>query len=493
MSGHLNESCGLIGVYDFEGEEVASSLYWGMISQNHRGHQSYGLLTWDGEFRTENGLGLIPVEDGHSDIQFENLTGSVGIGHVRYATSGDKDKLWDDIQPFIDEHAGKKMAIGYNGNLVNNSELRKELDEKFDGFSSTSDTELLCKKLLEGFEHGDLPQAVRHCMNEIEGSFSVVGLDGDGRLFAFRDPLGIKPLSYGRASDKELYAISSESVGLSINGLDYKGEVKPGELLVLSDEGFEREKVVESDMRAFCSFEYDYFARPDAIFNGKPVYKIREEFGRNLGRENPDITEKTDLIVSIPQTADDAAYGLHMETGLPWERAIRKHRYVTSRAFISSSDKRNKIVDKKINVDWGKIRGKNVAVAEDSIVRGTTSQRVVKKMKRAGVGDIHLYITFPRIISPCFYGIDMTTYDELIGSTQTPEEIAEEIGVKSVNYQSIENFVKAIGLDRKELCLGCVTESYPTPLAQKLAERYKAEFESGENKSSRIYERVENV
>lgn len=493
MSRCLNESCGLIGVYDFDDEEVVSSLYWGMISQNHRGHQSYGLLTWDGEFKSENGLGLLPVEDGHSDFQFENLTGSVGIGHVRYATSGDKDKLWRDIQPFVDEHEEKKIAIGYNGNLVNNSELRKELDKKFNGLSSTSDTELLCKKLLEGFEHGDLPQAVRHCMKDIEGSFSVVGIDSDGRLFAFRDPMGIKPLCYGRTSDRELYAISSESVGLSINGLEYQGEVKPGELLVFSDEGFERERIVDSDRRAFCSFEYDYFARPDAILNEKPVYKIREEFGRNLGRENPDITEKADLIVSIPQTADDAAYGLHMETGMPWERAIRKHRYVTSRAFISSSDKRDEVIDKKINVDWSKIREKNVAIAEDSIVRGTTSRRVVRKMKRVGVGNIHLYVTFPRIIAPCFYGIDMTTYDELIGSDHTPEEIAEEIGVSSVNYQSIENFVKATGLSENELCLGCVTEDYPTPLAQKMAGRYKAKFESGENKSSRIYERVENV
>lgn len=493
MLESLSESCGLFGAYNFEGEDVVSSLYWAMISQNHRGHQSYGLLTWDGEFNARNGLGLVPVDDGHRDVQFEEMSGSIGIGHVRYATSGDKDKLREDIQPFFDEIEGKKVAIGYNGNLVNNTQLREELKEKFGNLSSTSDTELLCKKFLEGFEDGDIYRAVEHCMEDIEGSFSVVGIDEEGRLFAFRDPFGIKPLCYGYDDDREFYGVSSESVGLSINGLEHGGEVKPGELLIISDEGIERKTIVKNEKRAFCSFEYDYFARPDAVFNGRPVYKIREEFGRNLGRENPDITEKADVIVSIPQTADDAAYGLHMETGLPWERAVRKHRYVTSRAFISSSDERNKIIDKKINVDWGKIKGKNIAIAEDSIVRGTTSKRVVRKMKKAGVGDIHLYITFPRIISPCFYGIDMTTYDELIGSDHTPEEIAREIGVKSVNYQSIENFIKATGLDRHELCLGCITEDYPTPLAQKMAERFKAESESGENRPTRIYERVENV
>lgn len=491
MLDYPKEACGLFGAYDFEKNQVTSSIYWGMISQNHRGHQSYGILTYDDGFNSVNGMGLLPVSNGESDSDIENLPGHVGIGHVRYATSGDKEKLWQDIQPFVDEHNGKKIAIAYNGNLVNNSQLREDLKRKFGGLSSTSDTELLCKKLLEGFQNGgDLPSAVEFCIEEVEGSFSVVGLDQDGRLFAFRDSYGIKPLCYGRDRDGGIYGVSSESVGLSINGLDLVGEVNPGELLIFSSDGFQQEQIVESDKRAFCSFEHDYFARPDSIFNGKPIYKVREEFGKNLAKENPDITEKADLIVSIPQTADDAAYGLHIETGLPWERAIRKHRYVTSRAFISSAEKRDEIIDKKINVDWGRIRGKNVAIAEDSIVRGTTSRTVVKKMKKAGVEDIHLYITFPRITSPCFYGIDMTSYEELIGSDRTPEEIAEEIGVESVNYQSIENFVKAMGLKREELCLGCVTGEYPTPKAQEMAEKSKIKFEKGEEKATaRIYER----
>lgn len=489
MSDHPNESCGLVAVYDYEGNRILPSLYWGIISQNHRGHQSYGFLTYDGGFRLKTGLGLVPVSEKHSENHFDGMPGSVGLGHVRYATSGERDKLEEDVQPFIDEYNGQKVAIGYNGNIVNTEELKDDIEGKFGGLSSTSDTELLSKKLLEGLDNGDLDSAVELCMEEMEGSYSVVGINSDGVMFAFRDPLGFKPLCYGQKSDGKVHGVASESAGLSINGFKKSGEIKSGELLTWFDGGISRTRIMKKDRAAFCTFEYDYFARPDSTFHGQPVYKVREEFGRNLARENPDVGNKADLIVSIPRTADDSAYGFHLETNLPWERAVRKHRYVTSRAFISSAEERDEIVDKKLNVDWGKIRGKNIAIVEDSIVRGTTSKTVVGKMKEAGVGDIHLFITFPRIISPCFYGIDMTSYQELIGSNKNPEEIADILGVKSVNYQSIENFVKAIGLERDQLCLGCVTDEYPTPRAQEIAKKYTCELEKREEVTGRIYER----
>ncbi len=489
MMDHPEEACGLFGAYDYDGGEVASILYWGMISQNHRGHQSYGFLTYNGDFQCTKGMGLIPVSQDQSDGQFDDLEGNVGVGHVRYATSGDKENPWKDVQPLKVESGDSKIVIGYNGNVVNNGELKEDLRNKYGSMDSTSDTELLAKKFLEGYEEGGLEVGGRVCMEEIEGSFSVVGVDDSGRLFAFRDPYGIKPLCYGERGDGDVYGVSSESVGLSINGFDYLGEVEPGEMIILDEDGLEKKKIMDSGKKAFCSFEYAYFARPDAIFNEKPVYRMREEFGKNLVRENPYITEKTDIIVSIPKTTHDTAYEMHIETGLPWERALRKHRYITSRSFISSDENRGQIIDRKINIDWDRIKGKNVAVAEDSVVRGSTSKRVVKKMRDAGVGDIHLYVTFPRIISPCFYGIDMTTYEELIGSDNTPEEIAEEIDVDSINYQSIDGFVEATGLDRDELCLGCITNDYPTPRAQKMAEKFKVMYEKGKDRSGRIYER----
>jgi len=493
MPDFLKEACGVFGAYNMDGGPVISQLYWGLIAQNHRGHHSHGFLTFDNGFSLHHGLGLLPfVRDPITQNLFDKLQGSVGIGHVRYATSGRDDKSWlmKDVQPFIAGDVNIRIGLAYNGNIVNVAQLRKELQLEFGNFSTSSDVELISKKLLQGLKKGqDLSSSVETCMRDIEGAFSVVGLNQNGELFAFRDPLGIRPLCYGRSEDGKIFAVSSESVGLNINNLRYESEVRPGELLVWSKNGFRREQLVKPERRAFCSFEFAYFARPDSILNGgnKSVYKIREAFGKNLGAEDKDITKKIDVVISIPETGDDAAYGLHEQTGMPWERAIRKHRYVTDRAFITTQKEREMIIMKKLNVG-NEIRWKRVAVTEDSIVRGDTSRRTIKKMREAGAKEVHMYITFPRIVSPCFYGIDMSTFGELIGAKHDAAEIAKIIGADSVHYQSIENFIKATGLKRDELCLGCLTCQYPTPLAQKLADEMKVKFEKGEKESGRIYE-----
>ena len=229
-------------------------------------------------------------------------------------------------------------------------------------------------------------------------------------------------------------------------------------------------------------------ARPDSRFDDKYVYEVREEFGRNLARENQDIVKDADLIVSMPETGDDAAYGLHEETGLRWERATRRHRFVTERAFILLPNERYKTIDKKINILAEKVRGKKVIIVDDSIVRGDTTRVVVEKLRRMGAKKVYVFITFPRIIGPCFYGIDMATYGELIGSKHTPEEIAKIVGADAVRYQSIESFVRATGMRRDELCLGCVTRNYPTPLAQQLANKMYKWFLKGYKETGRIYE-----
>jgi amidophosphoribosyltransferase len=493
MSDFLKEACGVFGAYDMDGGPVIPYLYWGLISQNHRGHHSHGFLTFDGDFSSHRGLGLLPpVRDFTTQRLFSKLRGPVGIGHVRYATSGRDDRRWlmRDIQPFFTGDENIRIGLAYNGNIVNVAQLRKELHLEFGNVSTSSDVELISKKLLKGLKEGlDLSSAVKTCMLEIEGAFSVVGLTQNGELFAFRDPLGIRPLCYGRSDNGKVFAVSSESVGLNINNLRYESEVKPGELLSWSKKGFKREQLVKPERRAFCSFEFAYFARPDSILNGgdKPVYKIREAFGKNLGAEDKDIKKKIDIIISIPETGDDAAYGLHEQTGISWERAIRKHRYVTDRAFITTQKERDMIITKKLNVGE-EIKWKRVGVTEDSIVRGDTSRRIIKKMREAGAREVHMYITFPRIISPCFYGIDMSTFSELIGAKHDADEIARIIGADSVQYQSIENFIKATGMKRDELCLGCLTCQYPTPLAQKLSEEMKVRFERGEKETGRIYE-----
>ena len=468
-------------------------LYWGLISQNHRGHHSHGFITFDGGFTAHNSLGLLPSVR-HSTTQrlFKKFGGHVGVGHVRYATSGRDSRYWllRDMQPFLVGDVDNRLALAYNGNLVNLAQLRAGLRREFGTLSSSPDVEIIGKKLLQGLKRGfDLSSSVEVCMREIEGSFSVVGLNQDGELFVFKDPLGIKPLCYGCSADSKIFAASSESVGLSINNFRYESKVLPGELLIWSKEGFRREQLVKPERRAFCSFEFAYFARPDSILNGngKPVYKIREAFGRNLGKEDQDIARKVDIVTSIPETGDDAAYGLHDQTGIPWERALRKHRHITDRAFITTPKDREMIISKKMNVSE-ELSGKRVAVVEDSIVRGDTSRRILKKIREAGAREVHIYLTFPRIVSPCFYGIDMATFGELIGARYSEPEIARIIGADSVHYQSLENFIRATGMKRDELCFGCLTGHYPTPLAQKLADQARARFEAGEREIERLYE-----
>ena len=488
----LKAACGVFGAQDFKQGSVFPYIYWGLRSQNHRGHQSHGFITFDGKFNLYKDLDLVPKikrEDLRSWLT--KLPGYVGIGSVRYTTSGgtDEHSLIRGTQPFLAEMDKAKVAISFNGNIVNNSRLKREVKEKFPGFSYECDAELVCRKLLLGLmENGDLASSVTACMREIEGAFSVTGITQEGKLFAFKDPYGIRPLCCGHSEDGKIHAVSSETVGLDINGFEHGFEVERGQLVIASEDGFAREQLVKCEKKAFCGFEFAYFARPDSRLGDRYVYEVREDFGRNLARQYPEITEDADIIISIPQTADDAAYGFHEETGIRWERASRRHRYVTERAFILLPRERHSTIDRKINILDRRLRGKNVVVVEDSIVRGDTTKTIVRKLRSKGAKRINLFITFPRIIGPCFYGIDMATYGELIGSKHEAEEIAEIIGADTVNYQSLDGFISATGFTRDELCLGCITGEYPTPLAQKIADEMKERFERGYEETGRIYE-----
>jgi amidophosphoribosyltransferase len=492
MLEHLKEACGVFGVQDFGNGSVFPCLYWGLRSQNHRGHQSHGFITFDGKFHAYKGLDLVPKIK-RKDIQqwLKKLPGHVGIGNVRYTTSGktDEESLMNDTQPLLEKTGKAEIAISFNGNIVNNSKIGREIVEKCPSFSYNYDAELISRKLLAKLIEGDvLASSVKSCMEELEGSFSIAGITQKGELFAFKDPYGIRPLCCGYNEDRKIWAVTSETVGLDINGFEFDFEIEPGELVVASEDGFVRERLVRYEKRALCAFEFAYFARPDSRLGDKFVYEVREEFGRNLGREYPESVRNTDVIISMPETGDDAAFGLHEQTGKRWERAARRHRYVTERAFILLPEERYTTIDRKINILDHKIYGKNVAVTDDSIVRGDTTKVVVNKLRKMGAKKVYLFITFPRIIGPCFYGIDMATYGELIGSRHEPEEIAKIVGADAVNYQSVNGLIKATGLSRNELCLGCVTGKYPTPLAQKLADEMKEKFEKGYKETGRIYE-----
>ncbi len=497
MEGQLGIACGVFGAIDLQKQPIFPYLYWGLRAQNHRGHQSHGFLTCnDRKFHVCKSLDLVPrIKTNAIQEWFGRLPGYIGIGNVRYTTSGktDEKSLIKGTQPVTASRNRLKLGISFNGNVVNTLQLKKEISSEFPGFFYECDADLVCHKLLIELEKSrDIVSAVKTCMQEIEGAFSVAGLTNEGDFFAFKDPHGIRPLCAGHSKDNLAYAFSSETVGLDINEFERDFELEPCELVTVSESGFKRKKLFNG-RKAFCAFEFAYFARPDSRFDRKYVYEIREEFGRNLVRENPDVVKKADVVLSLPETGDDAALGVHEESGLKWERASRRHRYVTERAFILLNRERFSTIDKKINIVAPKVKGKRVIVTDDSIVRGDTTKATIQKLRRLGAEKVYLFITFPRIVAPCFYGIDMATYGQLIGSKHSREEIARIICADGLCYQSIEGFVAATGFSRDNLCLGCITGRYPTPQAQKIADKMKERFVEGHEETGRLYEIAEAV
>lgn len=498
MGDQLKIACGVFAAVNYGKRPVFPYIYWGLRAENHRGHQSHGFLTYlDGKFYVHRSLDLVPkIRTSAIQEWFGRLPGNVGIGNVRYTTSGkcDEKSLVKGTQPVTASRQGVGLAVSYNGNVVNTFHLRKEINREFPQFTYECDADLICYKLLiELLKRKDLASAVRTCMEEIDGAFSVACLDQDGNLFAFKDPHGIRPLCAGHSQDHSTYAFSSETASLDINSFVRDFELQPGELVTVSSEGFERQKLVSENKKAFCAFEFAYFARPDSRFDSKYVYEIREEFGRNLVRENPNVVRNADIILSVPETGDDSALGVHEASGLRWERASRRHRYVTERAFILLSRDRSPTIDRKINILGPKIEGKRIIVTEDSIVRGDTTRVIVDKLRRMGAEKVFVFVTFPRITGPCLYGIDMATYGQLIGSKHNTEEIAKIIGADAVCYQSLEGLVQATGFKQDELCTGCITGKYPTRVAQAIADEMKKRFMQGFEEKERLYEMEEAV
>jgi amidophosphoribosyltransferase len=489
----LRIGCGIFGAINYENHPVFPFVYWGLRSQNHRGHQSHGFLTYNNKkFFVYKNLDLVPkVKSNAIHEWFGRLPGSIGIGNVRYTTSGkcDDASILQGTQPVTASADGIKLALSFNGNIVNTQPLKKEMTQNFSDFLYTCDSDIVCHKMLLALKQGkDLTAAARSVMESLDGAFSVTGITGDGDFFAFKDQHGIKPLCAGHDPHSATFAFSSETVSLDMNGFERDFELNPGELVTVSQDGFKRTQIIKNPRKAFCCFEYAYFARPDSRFDGKYVYEIREDFGRNLVKEYPEVVKDGDIIMSVPETGDDPAMGVHEASGLRWERASRRHRYVTERAFILLNMERYSTIDKKINILGSKVAGKRVIITEDSVVRGDTTKVIIEKMRKAGAKKVYLFVTFPRIIGPCFYGIDMSTYGQLVGSKHSPEEIAKIIGADGVCYQSLEGLISATGQTEDQLCLACVTGKYPTPCAQRMADAMKKRFLEGYEEKTRIYE-----
>lgn len=493
MSEELAEACGVFGALCTEEREVFPFLYWGLLSLNHRGQQSYGFTTLhNNKFIKREDLNLIPTDPREVERLSRSLTGSVGISNARYATSGRSGTkhLQGGKQPIVVSHSNLSIAVSYNGNIVNTGKLKDSLKKKYGPFKTDADTEVLAKETLLALEvSGSYEEAIGTVLDKVDGAYSVMILDARGEIHAFRDIHGIRPYCFGRK--KGVVAFASETPALDINGFEEYEFINPGELVSVNSQGEISRTQIRDPKPALCAFEFAYFSRPDTILNGTsvPVYKIREAFAKTLAQTYSKKLENNDLIVSMPETADDAAYGLHEVTGLPWERAVRKNRYVTRRAFISGKSDRSDVIDKKMNIVSRLVRGKRVAVIEDSIVRGDTTKINIEKLRKAGATSIDVYVTFPKISNPCLYGVDMSSYGELLGAKMTPEEISKWMNADSVNYQDMGGLVKAVGLPSDSLCSACITGRYPTVEAQKLVDEIKSEYSEGiSEKDKRVYE-----
>jgi amidophosphoribosyltransferase len=458
MFDKFHDECGVVAIY---GHPEASKLaYLGLYSLQHRGQESAGICTSDGqEVHTHKTMGH--VADIFTSEVLETLPGDKAIGHTRYSTAGDTVLL--NAQPFSVDCNKGKVAIAHNGNITNAAELRKDLERRGAIFQASSDTEVVLHLMAHSSER-TLAGALRDALLQLEGAFSLVFLAED-RVIVARDPHGFRPLAMGEmevSGGRKCSVFASETVAFDLIGAVYLHDVEPGEMVIVGPEGVTRERYAPAKERAQCVFEHVYFARPDSIVFGRSVEESRENLGRLLARECP---ADADLVVPVPDSGVAAAIGYADESGLPFRQALIRNHYV-GRTFIEPSQAiRDFGVKLKLNPVRHLLQGKRVVLVDDSIVRGTTSRKIVRMVRQAGAREVHLRISCPPTISPCFYGVDTPTRSELIASNHSVEEIRRFVEADSVGYLSISSLRKAVADEEKhEYCYACYTGNYPTEL-----------------------------
>ncbi|MEM4348740.1 MAG: amidophosphoribosyltransferase [Candidatus Anstonellaceae archaeon] len=481
MGSQKKEYCGVFGIYSFSSSEIAHQIYLGLMNLQHRGQDSAGAATSNGkELFSIKGLGL--VSDVFTPESIKSLKGFAGIGHVRYPTIGAGGV--EDAQPFVASLGNKSFALAHNGNLSNYGKVRKEMEQQGHKFSSSCDAELILAVFVQAYKkHNDWFLAIQELMKKLDGAYSVVIVSNQGELAAFRDPLAIRPLCFGRSKEEIVFA--SESVALDIVSCKLEGDLQPGEVVLVSPAGIKRNQLAGKSQHKHCMFEYVYFSRPDSKLDGRWVYEVRYKLGKALAKAAP---VKADIVVPVPDTARSAVEGYSAESGIPVAEGLIKNRYVGRTFIMPSQQKRADAVRLKLNAVRNILEGKRVVLIDDSIVRGTTMGPIVKLVRDAGAKEIHLRITCPPIIGPCFYGIDLPTYSELVAANKSVEEIRKMVGADSLVYQSVQDLVDAIGIGKENLCLGCITQRYPTAFGQKLSEKMKQAHKEGKEGGVRVWE-----
>ena len=453
----IHEECGVFGVIAPEPCNVANLAYYGLYSLQHRGQESCGIVVNDdGVFSSHKDLGLVN-EVLSSDELAKLPKGRMAVGHVRYGTTGATNR--NNCQPIEVNHQKGKMALAHNGNLTNAEKLRSELELSGAIFHTTSDTETIAYIIIrERLRTNSMKKAVSAAMKVLDGAYSLV-LMSPQKLICARDPYGFRPLCYGKTLEGA-YVIASESCALSAVGAEFIRDVEPGEIIAFTDDGVTsyREHCHVCDKRT-CIFEYIYFARPDSVIDNVSVYEARLRAGRLLAKHHP---ADADVVIGVPDSGLDAALGFSQESGIPYGMGLVKNKYI-GRTFIAPEQElRLDQVRIKLSAIETSVKGKRVVLIDDSIVRGTTSQRIVKLLREAGAKEIHMRISAPPFLHPCYYGTDIDSEENLIAFHHTVEEIAKIIGVDSLGYLATDELRELAGND--DYCSACFTNEYPTSI-----------------------------
>ena len=448
----MHESCGVFGIYA-PGINVGQTTFFALFALQHRGQESAGIAVTDGNgIRLHTRMGLVSQAFTETDLAL--LQGYIGIGHNRYSTTGSSKPM--NAQPIIAKSEGLTIAIAHNGNIINAKLLRDELQERGYQFNTSSDSEVIANLILAAAGQ-NWQEKIEHAMYRLQGAYSLAILT-ENKLIAVRDPFGVRPLCLGTIDGG--WCIASESCALDHIGAQFIREIDPGEILVIDSQGVQSFKK-ENDRKALCIFEYIYFARPDSIIQGKLLYQAREAMGRRLSEEYP---VDADFVMGVPDSATAAGIGYANASGIPYCEGLLKNRYV-GRTFIEPEQRIRELgVQLKFNPLSRIIAGKRLVVVDDSIVRGTTTPRVVSLLRKAGASEVHLRICAPPIRYPCFFGVDMATKWELIAARKTIPEIREHLGADSLGYLSVDGLIRAVDLPKDIFCLACFTGEYPIPV-----------------------------
>jgi amidophosphoribosyltransferase len=455
---HLKEECGIVGIYGVD--EASAHAVLGLHALQHRGQEAAGIVTFDGQrFHAHREMGHV-ADSFNKQSVVEQLRGHAAIGHVRYSTTG--DTILRNVQPLFAELAFGGFAVGHNGNLTNATAVRRELVKRGSLFQSTTDTEVI-QHLMATHLRGNVVDRLIHALHQVEGAYSLVALAND-MVIGVRDPLGVRPLVLGKLGTG--YILASETCALDIVGAEFIRDVEAGEMVVIDRSGIHSSKPFTPAPSKFCVFEYIYFARPDSVMEGTSIYDARKAIGRELAQESP---IEADVVVPVPDSGVPAALGFAEGSGIPFEYGIIRNHYV-GRTFIEPTDHiRHLGVRLKHNANRAKVTGKRVILVDDSIVRGTTSKKIVEMIRAAGATEVHMRISSPPTSHSCFYGIDTPERSKLLAARMDVKEMAEFIGADSLAFISIDGLYRAMGHKNRDArqpqyCDACFTGDYPTEL-----------------------------